>query len=168
MLFISLPIPRQTFTIPFTLEDGITGAVTLIEPETMRQGDWAEIEMDVTFEAAVLPDQNVKIKTSLQTSGMEVKPAGEVSAVIPVEGMAPFRWRIRSGGAGEQHATIWCFRKDAEGQTLILARELEFEVRSFMGITFQFTRWILGTVVVLCALLFIRIFINRRNQAVSD
>ena len=164
LMITSLPIPRQTSTTPFTLEDGSTGTVTLIVPERLRQGDWAEIELDVTFEAVIPPEQNVKIKTSLQTTGMEASPAGEVTAVIPVKEIAPFRWRIRSGGAGEQRLTIWCFRQDADGQTLILAKELEFEVKSFLGITFRFTRWMLGMVVVLCALLFFSSIKKRKNQ----
>lgn len=168
LLLISLPIPRQSSMIPFNIDDGVTGMVTLIAPENLRQGDWAEIEMDVTFDAAVPTDQNVKIKTNLETTGMEASPAGEVSAVILVGGVAPFRWRIRSGGAGEQHATIWCFRQDAEGQSLILARELEFGVISFLGVTFRFARRILGTASVLCALFFISSIKHRKKQAVSS
>lgn len=167
LMFISLPIPRQTSTIPFTLEDGTTGRVALIIPETLRQGDWAEIELDVAFDTVITLDQNVKIKTILQSTGLEASPAGEVSAVIPIEGIAPFRWRIRSTSTGEQHATIWCFRQDEDDQKLILAREFELEVRSFLGTTFQFTRWLLGTAAVLCALVVICSVKNRNKHAVS-
>jgi hypothetical protein len=155
LIFISMPIPRQTSTVPFRLEDGTSGTVTLIIPETLRQRDWAEIELDLKFDAAGIADQNVKIKTNLQTASMEVSPAGEVTAVIPINGMAPFKWQIRSTGLSEQRATLWCFRQDASGLTLILARDIELEVRSFFSITFQLTRWILGTVAVLCLLIFV-------------
>jgi len=146
----------------------MTGTVRLIVPETLRQRDWAEIELDVTFDDAATSDLNVKIKTILQTTSMEIKPAGEVAAVIQINGTAPFKWLVRSTRAGEKRATLWCFREGDDGQTLILARELEFEVRSYLGITFQFTRWILGMTFVLCALLFIRSINNRKNQVVSD
>jgi hypothetical protein len=168
LMLISLPFPRQATTTPFLLEDGTSGAVKLIIPETLQQQEWAEIELDVTFDDAGTSDQNVKIKTILQTASMEVKPAGEVTAVIQINGTAPFRWLVRSTSLGEQRAALWCFREGEEGQTLILARELEFKVRSVLGITFPFLRWILGTTVVLCVLLFIRSLKNRKNQAVSD
>jgi hypothetical protein len=155
LVLISIPIPRQTSTIPFSLEDGTTGAVKLIIPENLRQRDWTEIELDVKFETVETTDQNVKIKTILQTASMEVKPAGEVTAIIPVEGIAPFRWLIRSTGLEDQRATLWCFRQDASGLTMILARDIEFEVRSFLSMTFQLTRWILGTTTVLCLMVFV-------------
>ncbi len=167
LMLISLPIPRQTSTIPFTLDDGMSGAVSLIVPETLRQGDWTEIVMDVTFNAAASSDQNVKVKTTLQTTDMEVSPEGEVAAVLPVKGIAPFRWRVRSSSAGEQRATLWCFRQDGDGQTLILARELELEAKSFLGITFRFARWMLGLAAVLCALVFFRSMFKRKQKKTS-
>ena len=166
-IVISLPIARQKTTTAFHMEDGTTGTVSLTIPETLRQRDWAEIELDVTFDDAGTSDQNVKIKTILQTTSMEIKPAGEVTAVIQINGTAPFKWLMRSTSAGEKRATLWCFREGDDGQTLILARELVFEVRSYLGITFQFTRWILGLAVVLCVLLFIRSIKNRKNQVLS-
>lgn len=155
LIFLSLPIPQQTSTVPFRLEDGTSGTVTLTIPETLRHRDWVEIELDVKFEAAGNADENVKIKTILQTTSMEVRPAGEVTAVIPINGTAPFKWQIRSTGLGEQRATLWCFRQDASGLTMILARDVEFESRSFLSMTFQLTRWILGTVAVLCMLILV-------------
>jgi len=155
LIFLSLPIPQQTSTVPFRLEDGTSGTVTLTIPETLRQRDWAEVELDVKFESAGNADENVKIKTILQTTSMEVRPAGEVTAVIPINGMAPFKWQIRSTVLGEQRATIWCFRQDASGLTMILARDIEFKVKYFLGMTFKLTRWILGTVAVLCMLILV-------------
>lgn len=165
LIVLSLPIPQQTTAIPFQLEDGTAGTVTLSIPETLRQRDWAEIEMDVSFEAAGNSDQNVKIKTILQTTSMEVRPAGEVTAVIPMNGIAPFKWRIRSTSLEDQRATIWCFRMDASGLTMILARDIEFEVRSFLSMTFQLTRWILGTAGFLCVLVFVSSLVRWKRQA---
>jgi hypothetical protein len=165
LVLISLPIQRQTSTIPFSLEDGSTGTVTLTIPETLRQRDWAEIDLDVKFEAAGTSDQNVKIKTILQTASMDVKPAGEITAVIPLKGIAPFRWLIRSTGLEDQRATLWCFRQDPSGLTMILARDIEFEVRSFLSMTFQLTRWIMGTTAVSCLLVFVLSFTSWKRQA---
>jgi hypothetical protein len=164
LIVISLPISRQTTAVPFQLEDGTAGTVTLAIPETLRQRDWAEIEMDVTFEAEGNSDQNVKIKTILQTTSMEVRPSGEVTAVIPMNGTAPFKWRIRSTSLEDQRATIWCFRMDASGLTMILARDIEFEVRPFFSMTFQLTRWILGTTAFLCTLVFLSSLVRRKRQ----
>jgi hypothetical protein len=144
LVFTLIPVKQVKSQLPFRLEDGTSGEIILAAPAYLRQGDWAEVEMLLKFDIDHLSGESIKVKASLQSANMEVEPAGEVTAVIPANGRGPFEWQVSSNLAGKQSANAWCFRQDPTRQSLILAREIPFVVKSIFGVRYSVARWLLG------------------------
>jgi len=152
LIMISVPVPVEEAEIPFTMENGLAGVMTISSPQTLRLGDPAEIKLIVDFadKGRKPSDTSVKIKADLRTSQLEVYPTEEVTAVIPGDGSAFFSWKITPHSEGKMEGTLWCFRISASGPELMLSRDLELNVKTILGMRFRFARWLLIELGVLC------------------
>ncbi len=164
LVLTTLPIKQEVAEIPFVLEDGMRGVVEISEPRFLRFGDPANLEMKVTLLPGENNKESVKIKASLQSVTLAKEPDSAVTAVIPADGIARFEWKIWATTRDEQRMTVWCFRQGAEGITLILARDITFEVRSILEMRYRLVRWILIELMILSLLLAgLTLFRIRRN-----
>jgi hypothetical protein len=164
LVLISLPVRQEVTEIPFTLQDGMRGVVEITEPRFLRLGDSADLEMKVTLLPVDSNKESVKIKASLQSVTLAMEPDSAVMTVIPADGTARFEWAIRANSSGDQKMTVWCFRQGADGITLILARDITFEVRTVLEMKFSLVRWILIELILLSLLLAgLTVYRMRRN-----
>ncbi len=164
LLLTSLPVGQDVTSIPFTLEDGMSGVLEVRAPRYLRLGDEDVLELKVTLTPAETVDASVKIKASLVGAGLESDPATAVTAVIAADGTASFHWRIKATASGEQQITLWCLREGADGLTLILAREMKWEVKTFLQLRFQLARWIFIELMIMSTLLAGFTWLRRRRN----
>ena len=164
LVLISLPADEVLTGLPFTLDDGTQGNLAITAPRYLHLGDKAKLLLEVTFipSGVAASGESVKIKSSLQSSSLEMDPSTAVTAVISTEGTGRFVWEITGHSNETQRATLWCFRQGAAGPELILARDLSFEVKTILGMRFRLFRWILAEIMLLCVIL-IGVTIYRRR-----
>ena len=155
LVVISVPVTEDVTNLTFTLEDGIQGNLEIVTPRYLRLGDKADLQLEITFipGEVVGSGASVKVKSSLQSSSLEMNPSTAVTAIIPADGTGRFHWEITGYTEEVQRATMWCFHQGAAGPELILARDLSFEVKTIIDMRFRLFRWILGEVMLLCILL---------------
>jgi len=167
LVLISLPVGEDMTGLPFTLDDGTQGNLAITTPRYLRMGDKANLQLEVAFipGRVTASGESVKIKSSLQSSTLEMDPSTAVTAVIPAEGIGRYRWEITGHSSEIQRATLWCFRQGAAGPELILARDLSFEVKTILGMRHRFFQWILAAIIVLCILLIGVIIYRRRGKS---
>lgn len=156
LLAISLPVPNQTIDIPYITDTGDAGSLQITIPRYLRLGDRADVSLMMNLAGGVktAPEQSVKLKANLQSLTLKVAPSAAVTAVIPADGQAYFSWEVTPHTNGEQQATMWCFEVDSRGSELILARDINFEVKTFIGMKYGFLRWMLSGL-ILVGLIFI-------------
>jgi hypothetical protein len=155
LILVSIPIPVQEAEIPFTLDDGLEGVMTITSPRYLRLGDPAEVRLKVTFteNEGTQTDASIKIKANLQTFLLEVSPLDEVTAIIPEDGTAFFSWVVTPHSEERMKATLWCFRISSSGPELMLSRDIDFGTKTFLGMRFRFGRWLLAELIILCLVL---------------
>lgn len=155
MILISTPISVQETEIPFKLDSGLAGKMTISNPKYLRLGDPAELKFTIAFDknGNEPPNASVKIKADLQTYLLEVNPAEEFTAVIPEDGTAFFSWQMTPYVSEKMKVTLWCFRTNASGAELMLSRDLEFDVKTILEMRYRFARWLLAELIILCLVL---------------
>jgi hypothetical protein len=155
LLIISLPVPVEINEIPVTFGDKQNAVLTITTPKYLRLGDTSSIQLSVSLnpEKTTDPLKSIKLKSNLVTTQLEVSPTDAVTAIIPENGRAEFRWKITAHNGDEQRATIWCFTQGSNGLELILARDVSLQVKTFLEMRFSLARWILGEVILLCLIL---------------
>jgi hypothetical protein len=164
LVLVTLPVNQEVTQIPFTLEDGLQGVVEVTEPRFLRLGDSANLEMKVTLIPVESNKDSVKVKANLQSATLTMDPDTAITVVIPADGTARFKWKIRANTREEQRITIWCFKQGGDGITLILARDITFKVRSILEMRYRLVRWILVELILLGLLLVgLTLYRIRRN-----
>lgn len=152
---ISLPIPTTNEVVPFDLEDGLSGVMTVTGPKFLRLGDKATLTLEIAFDDSQGEASSVseKIIAKLQNYLLEVNPDGETTAVIPGNGTGIFRWRLIAHNAEKTKVTLWCFKNSAAGPELLLSKDIAFEVKTILEMKYRFARWVLGEIMLLSLIL---------------
>lgn len=152
---ISLPIPTASEVIPFDLEDGLSGVMTVTGPKFLRLGDKATLTLEIAFDGSQGETSSVseKIMAKLQNYLLEVNPDGETTAVVPGNGTGIFRWSLTAHNTEKTKVTLWCFKKSAAGPELLLSRDIAFEVKTILEMKYRFARWVLGEIMLLSFIL---------------
>jgi hypothetical protein len=166
LILVSIPILVQEAEIPFSLDDGLEGVMTITSPRYLRLGDPAELKLKISFEEneGKQTDSSVKIKADLQTLLLEVSPAEEFTAVIPEDGTAFFPWQMTPHNEEKTKVTLWCFRISSSGPELMLSRDIEFSTKTILGMRYRFARWLLAELIIIClALAGVTWYRNRHN-----
>ncbi len=163
----SLPVPQETVALPFHTEQGLVGELQITFPRYLRLGDAGQAALQVTLSSAVqeTPIGNVKLKATLQSLTLETNPGTAVTGIIASNGTAQFQWQITAHDLAVQRATLWCLNAGSTGPELILSRDVELEVRSFLGMSYRLLRWSLAEVMVLCLLLGVFTVLRGRRRA---
>ena len=155
LVLISLPIPSSDVELPFVLDNGVPGVMKVTSPQFLRLGDEAELTLTIAFngnqgEALAASE---KIKADLQTTLLEKDPEAEYLANVSRGGAGKFSWKVTAHSIEPMKATLWCFRISEAGPELILSRDMEFSVKTLLGMRYRFARWVLGEIMLLCLIL---------------
>ncbi len=169
LLWISLPIPQGTIEVPLLCEGYEQGSLVLNQPEFIRLGDEASINLRVEFSPQVSLSSSthkIVLLNRLELNSFDLTPRGEGRVLLDADSTAVLEWKIQAFAAGTYQGTLWLFETNESGdQSLLLARPLTLEVRDFLGLKISLMRWILGVILIVGLALFIKKFkIKITNQ----
>ncbi len=149
----SIPAGIEQADLTLRIADGegeIIRRAVLEAPEYIWLGEQADVRL------TVLPDETgpsnpVLLETSLALAGAD--PV-EVKREALVNGQsASFRWVVTGQEPGPAQAKLWVWVDAGAGRTAVLARPVEWGVRSWGGFQPKVIRWAGGGGLLICLLL---------------
>ena len=144
IFFTSWPVPVQTVTIPFSEGKNPRGILTLFLPEALHVGDEAVVSLQIDFpfvQANEVELRKIELSSRLEIGMIELSPKGEGHVLVDPDKSSNFTWRIRPARVGNYSGRLWLFSKETGQETsLILAREISLDSKSFLGMSYRITR----------------------------
>lgn len=152
LILSALPVQEKSVTIPFSLEDGQRGELTLVTPEWLKVGEVSKIALHISFDPdqqALLDPSRMEIVSRLDFGMLEFSPKGESRVLINPAKTLTMLWTLQPDKSMNYAGELWLLRETQTGESeLILAREVILEARNILGMSYFNFRWI-----VFCALL---------------
>ncbi len=143
LIISAWPVVSHSDVIPFTLEDGRSGELTLVAPEWLKVGDVAKVELHITFDQQANDPIRLELSSRLEIGLLELSPKGESTVLINPDKPLTMLWKLHPSTKQEYHGDLWLLRQTKNGDhELILAREMIFESRKILGLDYSTFRWI--------------------------
>jgi hypothetical protein len=141
LLITLFPPPTEKVEIPFSLEGGESGSLTLKYPERLQAGVRARVTLQINFIPNTFNEgsfERQKLLSRLDLGGVSLEPEGEITAIVHPQGEVMFNWTIPNRKPQSCSGTIWLFlEKSGSERQLILAKELKIESTKFLGISYK-------------------------------
>jgi hypothetical protein len=115
------------------LEQEFPAKITLTYPRRIYLGQSAKVSVEV-----VMLEENQAMAPIILVARLEgnigaVSPLGEIQAVIQPGKPMAVTWKFRPFRSDIYPVTIWLSAREASGEQLLLARDIEIESRDFLS-----------------------------------
>ncbi len=133
--------------VAFSLPSGKTGSIVIEQYHRLWVGDQYPINVHVETTDSVQYSLPVVLVAKLESSAEEVLPRGELRLKLDPGEPVSFTWSIRTVRDSVYPGTLWLWVETESGKELLLARDLEFDARDFLGMRISTLRIALGLVI---------------------
>lgn len=145
ILFTSWPISQVRSEIPF-IYDGISqGTLYLTIPEKLLVGDRATISLQVDYKPAVSDApgaETIDLINRLEMGSIKHSPKGQGHVSMVSDSTIILKWEIVPIKETSYSGVVWLFQQlSDQSNQLILARQIDLQAISFLGLPYGLARW---------------------------
>jgi len=125
---------RETTVIPFATPSGYSGSIMLDLPVRLIAGDKSELKARVTVIVSSTGSTPAARAGRLEAGFEELSPLGLVSVKLDNGSDVELVWTMRTLTAAQYPGNLWLWLVSDTGEELLLARELNLDSRSYLGL----------------------------------